>query len=376
MITCYTGTPGGGKSYAAMCAVIDVLRKGRTVYTNIDGLDSENCRIAVAHVSGLDVSVIDDRLRYLRKEDVLHFWDLVSVGSVIVIDEVHKIWSSRTYASEGNKAFAEWCSTHRHNGHDVILITQALDKLDGHVRSLIEWTHRCRKVNFVGSMVKRSYLEYVYSEDDERNCLSRKRKTYNPVIFKCYKSYSAKDIKEKGIGKATNILKHPVFFAIPVVFCVMIYLLFFKSSIARGDILGAKAHVAKQEKVLHPTATADQKPVVLNHSEGGYFEGGRWVEAKKPEAEKGKAAETPKGGPGGPVSSPGSVARVEGPYVYQAPAKVVREGDTWRFIEQGTGREIGYVKWVSADGPPVPAARKDEDGGPGPDAPMDRGEGG
>jgi hypothetical protein len=86
---------------------------------------------------------------------------------------------------------------------------------------------------------------------------------------------------------------------------------------------------------------------VLNHSEGGYFEGGKWVEAKKPEVEKGKAAETPKVGPGGPASSPGSVAHVEGPYVYQPPAKVVRQGDTWRFFEQGSGREIGYVKWVN-----------------------------
>ena len=33
-------------------------------------------------------------------------------------------------------------------------------------------------------------------------------------------------------------------------------------------------------------------------------------------------------------------------YVYRPPAKVVNEGDTWRFFEQGTGREIGYVKWV------------------------------
>jgi hypothetical protein len=98
--------------------------------------------------------------------------------------------STRLQQQHGGKAYEyPWC---------------ALDKLDGHVRSLIEWRHRCRKVNFVGSLVKRSYLEYVYSEDDERNCLSRKRKTYNPGIFKCYKSYAAKDIKEKGIGKAAR----------------------------------------------------------------------------------------------------------------------------------------------------------------------------
>ncbi len=366
MITCFTGTPGGGKSYAAMVEVIEILRKGRSVWSNIDGLDSEHCRIAIMHVSGLDASVLSDRLHFLNREDVRHFWDLVPPGAVVVLDEVHKIWSSRTYASEGNKAFAEWCSTHRHTGNDVILITQALDKLDGHVRSLIEWTHRCRKVNFVGNLVTRSYLEYVYSEDDERNSLSRKRKTYNPVIFKCYQSYAAKDIKEKGIGKGTNILKHPVFFAIPVVLVAMVYLLFFKSSIARGDILGAKAHMKTQEALLHPGA----KPVVLNKSESGYYKDGKWVDSPKPEEKKQEAAVVPvKAAP----AAPGAAGRGEAVYVYQPPAKVVHEGDLWRFIEQGSGREIGWVKWVSADAAPVPAARTEEHGGPGAAAPDGQG---
>ena len=343
MITCFTGTPGGGKTYAAVLLMIDLLKKGRMVYTNIDGLETEGCRIALGLVCGLDRGVLEDRLVWMNKEQTRTFWDIVPAGSVVVIDEVHKIWSSRTYASESNKAFADWCSTHRHNGHDVILITQALDKLDGHVRSLIEWTHRCRKVNFVGSLVKRSYLEYVYSEDDERNCLSRKRKSYDPVVFRCYKSYAAKDIKEKGIGKSTNIFRHPVFYAMPVVFGLMIYMLFFKSSIARGDLFGSKGHQKGREAAFHK---ADEKAVDLNKGDG-YYKDGKWVSAPKP-AEAKKEAGPESGKAEGPGASPGASKPVVGSeaYAYRPPAKVVHEGDTWRFFEQGTGREIGYVKWV------------------------------
>jgi zona occludens toxin (predicted ATPase) len=347
MITCFTGTPGGGKTYAAIVEMVRLLREGRTVYTNVDGHDKEKCRRALGYVAGAPEGQLDGRLVYMDKATTLHFWEVVPNGAVVVLDEVHKIWSSRTYASEGNKAFAEWCSTHRHTGNDVILITQALDKLDGHVRSLIEWTHRCRKVNFLGKMVKRSYLEYVYSEDDERNCLHKGRKTYEPVYFKCYESYAAKDIKEKGIGKPTNILRHPVFYAIPVVFAIMIYMIFFKSSIGKGDVFGSKSYQKSRAAAFQKAGTGEGKPVDLNKGDG-YYEKGKWVAAPKP-------AEVKKDGPGDPakVEGPGAVASVPKAapggvgYVYHPPAKVVKEGDTWRFFEQGTGREIGYVKWVN-----------------------------
>ncbi|MGD0489544.1 MAG: hypothetical protein ABSB94_20440 [Syntrophorhabdales bacterium] len=104
-------------------------------------------------------------------------------------------------------------------------------------------------------MVKRSYLEYVYFQDDERNCLSRKRKSYNPVIF-----------------------------------ALMMYLLFFKSSIARGDLFGSKAHQKGREAAFHK---ADDKPVYLSKDEG-YYKDGKWGSAPEAaEAKKEAPAEPP-----------------------------------------------------------------------------------
>jgi zona occludens toxin (predicted ATPase) len=335
MITCFTGTPGGGKTYAAVKLMLDMLKKGRTVYSNVDGHDSPMCRGAIAHLTGLEYEQVEKQLIYLNKEAVKHFWDIVAPGAVVMLDEVHKIWSSRTYASDSNKAMAEWCSTHRHTGNDVILMTQGLDKLDGHVRGLIEWTHRCRKVNFVGSLMKNSYLEYVFSEDDDRNSLSRKRFAYDRRIFHCYESYASKQIKEKGIGKATNILKHPIFLAIPVVLAISLYMLFFKSGIAHGDLFGAKKHLKKQEAALHKVP-----PVNLDKG-AGYYQEGKWVSDSSvvpPKADQGAGA----GGKAPDAQLPA------GP-VYHAPARIEVQGKVWTFTDSESGRVIGTVTF--SDGP-------------------------
>ncbi len=355
MITCYTGTPGGGKSYAAVLLMIDMLKKGRTIYTNMDGLDDESCRVALSLVSGVDREVLESRLFHMTREKTLHFWDIAPPGSVIIIDEVHKLWSSRSYASEPNKVMAEWCSTHRHQGYDAVLITQALDKLDGHVRSLIEWTHRCRKVNFLGNWVKRSYYEYVYSEDDERNCLSRKRKSYDPVVFKCYKSYAAKDIKEKGIGKATNILRHPIFYAIPCVFAIMVVMLF-KSGLAHGDIFGSKKH--QKDTMAAFKKAASSEPVSLNKTQEGYWSGGRWVALP---AKITKDGMVPVGQDGSVTAgaSPGASKVAAATEVYHAPATVSVEGDKWTFTDY-TGRVVGFVRWVPESSGAPPASRAEE----------------
>jgi zona occludens toxin (predicted ATPase) len=357
MITCFTGTPGGGKTYAAVLLLLDMVKKGRTIYTNMDGLDDESCRVALSLVSGVDREVLECRLFHLSKEKMLVFWDIAPPGAVVIIDEVHKLWSSRTYASESNKTMAEWCSTHRHHGYDVILITQALDKLDGHVRSLIEWTHRCRKVNFLGSWVNKSYYEYVYSEDDERNCLSRKRKSYDPVIFKCYKSYAAKDIKEKGIGKNTNILRHPVFYAIPCVFILMVVMLF-RSGLAHGDVFGSKKH-QKDRMAAFKKAAPGSEPVSLNKTQEGYWSGGRWVALPAKITDKGIVPlELGKDTPGA-AASPGVSKGVGATEVYHAPATVVVEGDKWTFTDY-TGRVVGFVRWVHEDSAVPPASRAEE----------------
>ena len=257
MIIGYVGTPGSGKTYEAVKTIIANLKRGRRVYTNIDGLEIDSCRRFIQDGLDLDDYEFNKRLVFLSKDEVYHFWEIAKDGAMIVLDEVHKNFSNREWASEKNKQFADWASTHRHHGFDLILITQDIEKVEKHVRSLLEWTYFFRKVNFFGGAVSQKYMCYSYSGDDHSGQpLSKNVRTYNPVIFKCYNSFATTDAKEIGFMTHVNILKHPVFFILPLILLFAGYM-FSKSSFASGDLFGTKARLASvSAKPLLPVVAA------------------------------------------------------------------------------------------------------------------------
>lgn len=256
MIVGFVGTPGSGKSYDAVRKIIDNLRLGRIVYTNIDGFDDPQCLEAIKSICGFDDYTLAHQLHYLSKSDAVQVWKIAKNGSLIVLDEVHKLFSNRDWNSDKNKDFAEWASTHRHYGYDVVLLTQDIEKVDKHVRSMLEWCYYYRKVNYFGSFIKNKYTRYSYVGDDHNGKpLANKTFSYDPTIFHCYKSYAWKDAKEVGFMQHVNILKHPLFYSIPVLIGVFIYF-FSRSSFATGDVLGSKKMIHKQVKPPSPVASA------------------------------------------------------------------------------------------------------------------------
>lgn len=240
MIIGFAGTPGSGKSYEAVKKILDNLRMGRVVYTNIDGMHTPACKEAIKSVCGLSDLSLQIQLHYLEKDQLEDFWNHVRPGSLIVLDEVQKVFNARDWQSQKNRDFGSWASTHRHHGFDVVLISQNMERIDSAVRGLLEWTYVFRKVNFLGGAVQKKYLCYSYAgEDSSGPPLAKSARTYNPVIFPCYKSYTGKDVKELDIMKHVNVFKHPVFFAIPLVFAWTIYS-FANSSFVSGDLFGVK----------------------------------------------------------------------------------------------------------------------------------------
>lgn len=251
MIICYEGTPGSGKSLDAVIKIIDNLRLGRTVYTNISGIDDAVAREHIKLKAKLDDYELATRLVYLSDLEITQPHKYCKQGSLIVIDEVHKRLNARDWQTPKNKEFADWGSTHRHGGYDVVLITQGLEKVDSQIRGLVEFTHRYKKNNYFGSLFEFKYFVKVYEEDSTK-IIGRRTGTYDKSIFKCYKSYVAGDIKEMKIQANVNILKHPVFYALPVMLLVTLYM-FSKSSFASGDLFGTKARLEpkKTEKSLN-----------------------------------------------------------------------------------------------------------------------------
>ena len=179
---------------------------------------------------------------------------------MIVIDEIHKRFNSRDWQSKKNNDFANWCSTHRHHGFDVLFITQDMDKVEKQVRSLVEWSYVYKKANMFGSLVRNSYFRYAYSGDSVSGKeLQRETRRYDKRVFNCYKSYVASDIQELDFQQHANILKHPVFYSIPVMLLIFLYMFFTKSSFATGDIFGTKKTLHKFE--TKPPVSAPARPV-------------------------------------------------------------------------------------------------------------------
>ncbi|MGD9686357.1 MAG: zonular occludens toxin domain-containing protein [Desulfobacter sp.] len=287
MIAFFVGTPGSGKSYEAVQKIVDNLRLGRVVCTNIDGMEVEAHQRYLQEITGLSDYQFKNQFIFLTPENVVKFWESYTVtddldgtpvetvryicpkGALIIIDEAHKHFNSRDWQNVQNRKLADWASTHRHDGYDVIFITQDIEKVDKQVRTLTEWTYFYRKVNFLGGAVQKKYLCYSYSGDDHRGTpIAKNVRTYNPRIFGAYKSYSTADAKEVGFMQHVNILKHPVFFAIPLVLAFCVYM-FSKSSFASGDLFGSKERLASIDKnkaavvaPASPAAPSDLGPLV------------------------------------------------------------------------------------------------------------------
>ncbi|MCI5219520.1 MAG: hypothetical protein D3914_10110 [Candidatus Electrothrix sp. LOE2] len=257
MIIAFTGTPGSGKTYDAVRKIIENLKMGRVVFTNIEGMDSPECLEMIKMVTGLSDHGIACKLYFFKPDQLEDFWNHIIPRCLVVLDEVQNIFNSREWQSGKNVGFNAWASTHRHHGYDVVLITQSIMRIDTAVRALVQWTYVYRKVDFFGSLFSKKYLCYAYGgEDTSGPPLAKNPRTYHDIIFLCYKSYVASDVKELGFMKHVNVLKHPVFYAIPVIFGLFVYMLF-QSGMIHGDFFGTK----KVSEKIADRAKSGAKPV-------------------------------------------------------------------------------------------------------------------
>ena len=236
MIIFYEGVPGSGKSYDSVVKIIANLKRKRMVYTNVEGLEDPLCKEMIKCLTNLDDYEIEKYLHILSKDQTFKFWEFITPGSLVVIDEMQKYFNSRDWQKEENRKCADWCSTHRHEGYDAVFLTQRIEKVDTQVRTLTEWTYRYKKVNFLGGLVNKSYVCFAYSGDDTHTPMTKIVRRYDKKIFACYKSYVTKDTKELGIQKHANILKHPIFILIPIALILTIYFAV-NSGIAKSSIV-------------------------------------------------------------------------------------------------------------------------------------------
>lgn len=113
MIRLITGVPGAGKTLRAVEMIEAALQVGRTVYARVDGL----------MLPGV-LPAPDD-------------WRDCADGSLIVYDEVHKLWPATGRPGAANNPVIDDLDEHRHRGFDFVIVTQWPTKVHHVVRQLV-----------------------------------------------------------------------------------------------------------------------------------------------------------------------------------------------------------------------------------------------
>lgn len=191
MINLLLGQPGGGKSYEAVAFhIIQAIEQGRKVITNL----SVKPDVFAKFFPGSD-RLLELRNPVLGENGVVrpfskpeHYGDPwrhpeSGAGPLYVVDECHlalpRIGTSREVE--------EWYSLHRHEGADVLLITQSYGKISHAIRDLVQVVYRCKKATAFGSNDR--YIRKV--QDGIRgDVVNTSIRVYEPKYFQFYKSHT------------------------------------------------------------------------------------------------------------------------------------------------------------------------------------------
>lgn len=213
MITAFVGKTGSGKTLDAVNKIVQNLKphphtgKIRTIYTNIEGMDDPTCQAYLQEQVGLNDYEMKKHFIWVSDKQIETIYDYVKEGSLVVVDECHKRWNTRDWQKDSNRKMADWCSTHRHLGCDLLLITQDMEKVDKQIRGLVHTSYVIRKVDFMGNLVKQKFIVYSYDGDDiNGKPLATNYRSYDGKLYRCYKSYSNELLKEIGFMPRLNIL--------------------------------------------------------------------------------------------------------------------------------------------------------------------------
>lgn len=264
MIYAICGTPGSFKScYAVENFVLPALRKGRKVYTNIEGLSS-------THISAyydIDPVSVEENLKVLGRvydekdgsyhedrDKIRRFYEDLPINALVIIDEAQNYFSSRDFKEGFSNDLIPWLTKHRHLGNDVVWITQNIESVDITFRRNTHLTYALRRAENLG--MKNAAFNYIFDRADlDRRHLARKMYRPDPTIFKLYDSYQEKDVKEN--RKSYNVfLRSPFVWLAIIVFAYAGYVIF-SGSFARKMFHPSQNVKPKTEQV----ATVEEKKV-------------------------------------------------------------------------------------------------------------------
>lgn len=187
----YYGKIGDGKTYHVLKnEVVPAARKGRRIYSNIDGLSDRR----LLHYVGREVDLVQwsgvEEVRaalQLEQDDKEGRSLKVQRGSLLVVDEAQMCFDSRNWKDTG-PAVLRFFEYHRHFGLDIVLITQSPGRLDKALVRLSNEALHVKNLRFLGSWAGSRYVVNVRQTPYDRECMATMRGHYDTDIFGLYRS--------------------------------------------------------------------------------------------------------------------------------------------------------------------------------------------
>lgn len=260
MIYLYYGKVGDGKTYHVVNReLIPAILAGRKIYTNIEGLSLPNIS---TYLSLLYTDVVSKIIHVdpYNKDAVRNIYKIAEHGSLIIIDESHDYWDAREYKNT-DKEFLDWLSKSRHQGYDVVFITQSPKRLEGNVVRLCNFAYQIKNIGFIGRLVKSFYVVHCRQSPNDA-IVSTFRGRYNPAIFSLYSSFIVSVQKSSKIRINSGLLggKALVFGA-----CVAGLLIFMTSRGGLG-ILNADMQKKSIAKIQQKGGLSNAQVPIYNYS--------------------------------------------------------------------------------------------------------------
>jgi len=174
-----TGLPGACKTLWTLSRLFKQF-DGRQIYVhNITGIDHE-------HFGTLPLDDADK-------------WYELPHGAVIVMDEAQGVFPLRIAGSR----VPDKCSmfeTHRHRGHDVVLITQDATLLDVHLRKLMGKHYHCKRLFGSETSTIFEYNKFEPKPEDAntaKKAISTETYSFDKSIYEHYHSSEMHTVKRK-----------------------------------------------------------------------------------------------------------------------------------------------------------------------------------
>ena len=187
----YYGKIGDGKTYHVLAnEVVPAARKGRKIYTNLDGLSVR--RLAQYVDREVDVvqweKVEDIRAAFNLDQDDREGTSLkVERGALMIVDEAQMIFDSRQWKDTG-PGVLRLCEYHRHFGLDIVFITQSPGRLDKSLCRLANESLHVKNLRFLGSLFGKRYVINVRQTPWDKETMATMTGHFKKEIFALYRS--------------------------------------------------------------------------------------------------------------------------------------------------------------------------------------------